>query len=666
MEHSALKLNENHRRTLLAGFKYIDQLLTEGAAGLAPAEDGAVFGLVAADATPVQRKVISDQVARVRRAVRAALDACSIAVPAPTVGALWSLHTYLIAADIALEELGPGHLRGYGELDAAAADRVRALQAQVRTALADLQKYVGSGSGGDLGARLRRLDQTRDEVRLLRELERIITGHGLVELRPALSLLLERLESNAWTVAFVGRVSSGKSSLLNYLLATDLLPSGVTPVTAVPIRIIAGAEPAATVSFAQEKPVRVPGRELGTFASEEHNPGNVRHVTDIVLEIPSARLEGDVCYVDTPGLGSLATEGAAQTLAFLPRCDLGVFLLDCAGTLTEEDLAVVRTMLEGGAEVLVVLSKADLLASADRERMREYVLRRLRESLGHEISVSPVSVAEGCRALTETWCAEALAPRRAAHRRLAAEALRRKVGALKEAVGAALARAARPARSCSGPAVPEPKVGAARAAMEQHRRQLYETVSRAVPRPEAVWQETAELLATGAVGDESGDFPKALAAILVRIAAHAAAAVEGALGEARLVMADALEEARAGAPALPPPFSRPLFDPSAVVAAAAEVRVWRGWPHRIFQLMVRRRLAADGTAALEASLRAYGSALLAWGQRYLEDIRRQFDAEVGFAEAEEQGGGAPASPVQELARDLALLRDWNVSAEAAS
>ena len=145
MEHPTLKLNENHRRTLLAGFKYIDGLLTEGSAGLAPAEDGAIFSLVAPDATPVQRKVISDQVARVRRAVRAALDSCSIAIPPPDVGALRSLQAYLISIDIALDELGPSHLRGYGSVDDATADGVRAFQAQIRAALSDLQKYAASG-----------------------------------------------------------------------------------------------------------------------------------------------------------------------------------------------------------------------------------------------------------------------------------------------------------------------------------------------------------------------------------------------------------------------------------------------------------------------------------------------------------------------------------------
>ena len=442
----------------------------------------------------------------------------------------------------------------------------------------------------------------------------------------------------------------------------------MTPVTAVPVRIISGAEPAATISFALEKSARVPGRQLAAFASEESNPGNIRHVTDILLELPSTRLSGSVCLVDTPGLGSLATAGATQTLAFLPRCDLGVLLLDCAGAPTEEDLAVARTMLEGGAEVLVVLSKADLLAPADREKMTGYVFRQFADALAHELPVAPVSVADGHRALTETWYAEEMAPRQAEHHRLAAEALRRKAGALNEAVAAALARRARAASQNLAASSPGPSLGPARAALEKHHRQLYDVVFRTTPRPDAVWQETADVLSEGAYRGDAENFQRMLAAILVRIAARLADACEGVLKEARKALIDALEEVRVSAQpvTLPAPSSRPLFDPTAVVETVATDSIWRGWPRGIYRLAVRRQLHARATTVLEESLRAYGSTLVAWGQNYLGDVGRQFNAEVGFAEARVRETDGPASPTPELMRDLALLHDWNGPAEATS
>jgi len=152
---------------------------------------------------------------------------------------------------------------------------------------------------------------------LLGEIERVITAHGLVELRAALSMLLNRMESAAFEVGVFGRVSSGKSSLLNYILQTDVLPVGVTPVTAIPTRISHGPVAEAGIEFAEAQPRIISLSELPEFATEQKNPGNKKHVARIFVKLPSDRLAEGVTFVDTPGLGSLAVTGAEETIAYL-------------------------------------------------------------------------------------------------------------------------------------------------------------------------------------------------------------------------------------------------------------------------------------------------------------------------------------------------------------
>src|SRR5947207_1799156 len=82
----------------------------------------------------------------------------------------------------------------------------------------------------------------------------IITRRGLVEFRPLLDQVVRRLESPQFEIAVFGRVSSGKSSLLNHVAGMDVLPVGVTPITAVPTRLVRGDRPAATISFAETGP----------------------------------------------------------------------------------------------------------------------------------------------------------------------------------------------------------------------------------------------------------------------------------------------------------------------------------------------------------------------------------------------------------------------------
>src|SRR5271154_7550551 len=84
---------------------------------------------------------------------------------------------------------------------------------------------------------------------ILRLLEQIMTRNGLVEFRPRIDALASRLEDDSFEVALFGRVSCGKSSLLNALLGTDVLPVGVNPITAVPTKLRYGSTLKAAVAY---------------------------------------------------------------------------------------------------------------------------------------------------------------------------------------------------------------------------------------------------------------------------------------------------------------------------------------------------------------------------------------------------------------------------------
>src|SRR5262249_14961394 len=134
--------------------------------------------------------------------------------------------------------------------------------------------YLHQGAGIDLSGRLARLEQAAAGVDSLAILDRVITRRGLVEFRPLLDQLVSRLEeAPRFEVAVFGRVSSGKSSLLNHVAGLDVLPVGVTPITAVPTRLVRGDRLGAAISFAEGEPRTVAVEELGQYASEEGNPG---------------------------------------------------------------------------------------------------------------------------------------------------------------------------------------------------------------------------------------------------------------------------------------------------------------------------------------------------------------------------------------------------------
>ncbi len=445
-------MNENHQHRLVGTLGHIDNLLGDARHILVAADATSPFAKYTQDASPVQRKVIDDYIGRLREAMSRVMTDLNLPRPAPVCGALWAAQACITSAQIAVAEMRPKHMLGYGPLSDADTKAIDDIAAELNAALARVMSYLAQGSDADLPARLQRLDQTRDEVSLLRELERIITAHGLVALRGTLSMLLDRMENARFEIGVFGRTSCGKSSLLNHLLGTAVLPVGVTPVTAVPTRVQFGQASRATIEFAQNPPVVVELARLAEYSNEKQNPTNAKHVTRIVAEVPAARLREGITWVDTPGLGSLATSGAAETAAYLPRCDLGLVLIDGGATLTQEDLVLVQMLLRSGARAMVLVSKADLLRPADRQRFIEYVQQQFAAQLGMVPPLYPVSVVGAEAALCDEWFEQALQPLLEDHREQAAASLKRKVGLLRDAVARTLeARLNRPAPGTASP-----------------------------------------------------------------------------------------------------------------------------------------------------------------------------------------------------------------------
>ena len=85
--------------------------------------------------------------------------------------------------------------------------------------------------------------------------------------RQRIDSLASRLEDNNLELALFGRVSSGKSSLLNALLSTDVLPVGINPITAVPTKLEYGTILRAFVTYGTGRNEIVTVEELGKLVT---------------------------------------------------------------------------------------------------------------------------------------------------------------------------------------------------------------------------------------------------------------------------------------------------------------------------------------------------------------------------------------------------------------
>jgi GTP-binding protein EngB required for normal cell division len=389
------------------------------------------------DIAPAQTRVIEDHIGRLRSQLLRALDWQHMKPEPPEIPVTRSVLTDLAFVDIAIEELRPSYMSGCGAVPDDAIGELNGVVHELRTLVGSMERYLRQDLRTNLESRLRRLGETGSDVGLLRLIEELVARNGMVEFRPRIDSLASRLEDNNLEAALFGRVSSGKSSLLNALLNTSVLPVGVLPITAVPTRLQYGTTLHAVVTFGSGRSETVTVEELGNLVSEQGNPGNSRNVARAIVQVPSPRLKQGIVLVDTPGLGSLAKRGSAETLAYLPSCDIAMLLIDAGATLNEEDIGTLRLLCEAAIPAIVLLSKSDLLADGDIQRITSYIHQQLQQELGLEVSVHPVSSLPEQSGLLDDFFDHELLPRFNEARSLRASSAARKIGALREAVTAA-------------------------------------------------------------------------------------------------------------------------------------------------------------------------------------------------------------------------------------
>jgi len=669
-------LNDNQKRRVLITFQHVDEMLANALHALRSAESPSPFQRCQPDSLPVQRKVLADHITGLRTMMVRILEAQGIAVPKPRISSLWSFQTTLLAAKIAVEELAPKYMRGSGELSEDAVHDLEVLTTQLMDVLDRMSGYLAQGAGRDLEARLSRLAQTSREVETARLLEQVITARGLIDLRPSLAAVIERLESTRFEVAVFGRVSSGKSSLLDYILQTDALPVGVTPVTAIPARVTFGPRPLAKIGFAEAEPITVAVGDLAQYVTEQDNPDNAKHVTRIEVELPTDRLMKGVTFVDTPGLGSLARYGEMESLAYLPRCDLGVVLVDASSTLIHEDTAIVNALRQAGAEVMVLLTKADMLAADERVAATRYVESQLRANLGVDVPVHAVSVKGADAELCDRWFQSVLVPCLQKHRELAQISLRRKVGLLREATVAVLRRRL-DKESALGADAPE-HWAAVEHAMDEALADLD-----AATRDRLEWPEMSESVLDAAAQDivdqwrTNGTERIDAAAKVIFHASEQAQRVADSIAKdlvsLREKLATVLQRAAAAAGSgredaaeLPAIAGMPLLDfGSSLSNAPLRKPWWAGMLQSLACRSVRTKLIPQFGPRLAAQWEQYVKALSRWRSDSLAQLRRSFTAKADLYRA--QCGQAPdTQDAAAIEDDLRRLQSLGVAAQAPS
>jgi GTP-binding protein EngB required for normal cell division len=216
----------------------------------------------------------------------------------------------------------------------------------------------------------------------LADLARLAAEIGASDVAAEADAVARRVAEGRFYVACVGQFKRGKSTLLNALVGSEMLPAGVLPVTSVPTVVRFGERLGARVRFASGSWRDVRPEDLPAYVSEERNSENKIGVEAVEVFVPSPLLSSGMCLVDTPGIGSVFAGNTMTTREFVPHVDAAIVVLGADPPISGEELSLVEEVSRHVENLFFVLNKADRLPADESSEAARFAERVLKERLG--------------------------------------------------------------------------------------------------------------------------------------------------------------------------------------------------------------------------------------------------------------------------------------------
>lgn len=125
-------LGEYHKRRILVTFQRVDELLSQSLAVLSQARSDSRPRHIL-DVSPSKIPLIESHIGLIREQIGNFLKRFHIVLPERSRPSSWIVKTNLTSIDIALEDLYPQKMKGYGDMDSAAARELTQSLQEIRT-----------------------------------------------------------------------------------------------------------------------------------------------------------------------------------------------------------------------------------------------------------------------------------------------------------------------------------------------------------------------------------------------------------------------------------------------------------------------------------------------------------------------------------------------------
>ena len=232
-----------------------------------------------------------------------------------------------------------------------------------------------------------------DQQDIIHKIKSISEELGFYFLQNEIEAIDEFYSQNSFLdVAILGQFKTGKSSFINNLINAEILPVGVTPVTAVITRIQYGEKVKITVFFSDGSKKEINTDEIEGFVSETKNPLNAKNVSTVDIELPYLQKFKGLRFIDTPGIDSLFKHNTITTKKWIVRSNIAFMVISAERPLSEGDITMAEEILEYTPELIILITKSDLFSEDQLNEISSFIDSNLKKRFSKNFKIFRYSI----------------------------------------------------------------------------------------------------------------------------------------------------------------------------------------------------------------------------------------------------------------------------------
>ena len=181
---------------------------------------------------------------------------------------------------------------------------------------------------------------------------------------------MDLIKTKRYTIAVVGEFKRGKSSLINALLGSKILPADVTPTTATINRITFSPVPKTIINYKDGTSEEININDLCDYVTKlsEDGKNRISKIKEATIFYPAQICQNHIDIIDTPGLND-EEQMTKITINMLPDIDAAIVPIHARMPFSETEKSFVCRLLESNniQNIIFVMTFMDQLDEDDYE-----------------------------------------------------------------------------------------------------------------------------------------------------------------------------------------------------------------------------------------------------------------------------------------------------------